>query len=80
MGIPLSKLSDRRVFRKLQKSVSSIGKCGICKKPITDVHPDEVRMIKIGGKSKPVHDDCYFEKLGDEVEKHPICSPRVRRG
>lgn len=25
-------------------------------------------------------DDCYYEKLGEEIEKHPICSPRVRRG
>lgn len=25
-------------------------------------------------------DDCYYEKLGELVEQHPIVSPRVRRG
>ncbi len=23
--------------------------------------------------------DCYYEQLGEGVEKHPIASPRVRR-
>lgn len=25
-------------------------------------------------------DDCYYEKLGELVEQHPITSPRVRHG
>ena len=50
---------------------SSVGKCAICGEPITDVHPDEVRMIPKG----PVHDDCYFGALGDEIEKNPIVNP-----
>ncbi|MBU4274405.1 hypothetical protein KKE19_01180 [Patescibacteria group bacterium] len=37
-------------------SISSIGNCGICQKPITNEHPDEVRMVD----GKPVHEDCYF--------------------
>lgn len=24
-------------------------------------------------------DDCYYERLGELVEQHPIVSPRVRR-
>jgi hypothetical protein len=24
--------------------------------------------------------DCYYEKLGEAIEKHPIVSGRVRRG
>ncbi len=52
----------------------SIGDCAICGKSLIFIHPDEVRIYE----DKPVHDDCYFEKLGELVEKHPINSPRYR--
>ena len=29
--------------------------------------------------SRVFHTDCYWNEFGDEVEKHPICSPR-RKG
>lgn len=51
--------------------IHSIGECGICHKPITNVHPDEVKFVD----RKPVHDDCYYEELDKEIEEHPICRP-----
>lgn len=46
--------------------------CSICKKPISGVHSDDLRMIPAG----PVHDDCYFHELGNLVEAHPPHGPR----
>ncbi len=60
-----------RHFRILQEQVSSIGDCGICHRPITDIHPDEVKLI--GGK--PVHEDCYYEEFGKGIEEYPIAVP-----
>jgi hypothetical protein len=51
---------------------SSVGVCPLCEKPIIDEHPDEVRMFD----GKQVHTDCYFQKLGEVIENHPITSPR----
>lgn len=67
-------LEHPELLEKLR--TTGIGRCVICQQPITGIHPDEVRMVRDG----PVHDDCYFEEMGNEVEKHPIRSPRVRRG
>lgn len=67
---------EKFLSRKPRKNEGSIGNCGVCHNPITDVHPDVVRRIN----GKPVHEDCYYEELGEGIEKHPICSPSVRRG
>jgi len=63
-------------FLALSKEPSSIGDCGICREPIHDEHPDEVRRVN----GKLVHEDCYYGALGDEIEKHPIASAGIRRG
>ena len=55
----------------------SIGDCAICNKPITDIHHDEEPRTFQG---KPVHEDCYFAKLGEAIEQQPYSTPRVRRG
>lgn len=51
-------------------------KCGICGKEIRDVHTDLI--IRLEGTA--VHDDCYYNALGDEIERHPIYCPRLRGG
>lgn len=76
MPINGKRLLKKGVFKKLQKSVSSIGNCGICHKPMTGVHPDEVRRVG----DEPVHDDCYFDELGAGIEQHPIGHPGMHRG
>lgn len=52
--------------------------CVICTKPITEAEfqAEEVQMMKDG----PAHADCYYAEFGKEIDEHPICSPRVRRG
>lgn len=65
----------KKLVALLKTKLDSVGNCGICTKPITDEHPDEIRMME----GKPVHGDCYFEKLGQVVEQFPIFSPRQTR-
>jgi hypothetical protein len=62
-----------RDFGTIWKKISSIGVCCICIKPITGVHSDDVRTIN----GKPVHEDCYFEDFGREIESHPIVMPHL---
>ena len=77
MAIKLWKLiSNEGARKKFFERLQSIGNCGVCHKPVTDVHPDEVKMVN----KKPAHDECYFEKLGEEIEKHPLILPSLRRG
>ena len=45
-----------------------------CKKNLEEEnHPDDFRKDKRGF----VCDDCYFEDFGEEIEKHPIFTPRI---
>lgn len=49
-------------------------RCIKCDQPISD----ETTGIQKVAKGF-MCDDCYFEMLGEEIEKHPIGSPRIRR-
>lgn len=49
-----------------------IGTCEICEKPVFGTQGDD-RRTRDGG---PVHEDCYFRKLGEIVEAHPPGIPR----
>lgn len=42
--------------------------CKICKRSITGVPPEEMKTID----GKPVHDDCYFEKISMMIKKQPV--------
>lgn len=61
----------RSLLKAKLEAADSIGDCSLCENPITDVHPDEVKLYD----NKPVHDDCYFDKLSELIEAHPIVSP-----
>lgn len=58
-------------------------KCAICDEEIDvrkelDGHP---MYIRENFNDKPVHADCYYGAIGDEIEKHPVGrSPRGGRG
>ena len=51
-------------------------KCPKCKTPLQSISSDEYLEILQRGYC----DNCYYESLGEEIEKHPIYSPRVHRG
>lgn len=56
---------------KIKKDIiSKMDKCAKCKNII-----DETHYIN----KKPVCSDCYFDAFGEEIEKHPICMPRLHR-
>ncbi len=49
--------------------------CSLCEKEIKEGEP--VQLIQ---DNQEVHDDCYYKKLGEIVEQHPIVNPtRIRR-
>lgn len=50
------------------------GICVLCGESI--LHGEAVEGMRDG----VAHDDCYYDALGEEIEKYPITSPRVRRG
>ncbi len=55
--------------------------CSICRdpnKPLTDgeYQAEEIQRTPDGD----AHADCYYAKLGEEVEAHPIHHPGLRRG
>jgi len=45
--------------------------CG-CGRPL-ESHPDEDTYTVDG---KRVNEDCYFAAFGDEIDSHPLLSPR----
>ncbi len=51
-----------------------ISKCAICGKKFTFWNPSSEYNRYM---NKPVHDDCYYEEMGEEMEKHPICNPET---
>ncbi len=44
--------------------------CAICQEPITVAHipAEEVHTFR----GKDVHADCYYQKLGELIDQHPI--------
>ena len=69
MAIPLKDFIDNPDL--LAKLMGPETKCANCKKP----------MCVLTGINKSakglVCDDCYYSLLGEEIEKHPICGPRI---
>jgi hypothetical protein len=72
MAIPLKDLFDKNhPFWKKNPEL-----CPKCKRPLDAMEIQEAEIRNTMGWC----DDCYYGELGEEIEKHPICSPRVRRG
>ncbi len=68
------KQRDKKIKKKieqLRKELPEPQKCSRCPKPLFEIHEStDTEPYQIAGK--PVCKECYFEALGDEVEKHPI--------
>lgn len=58
-------------LRRLHASrvLENPNKCVICKKPFTMADEQEGTQKVQGGEA---HQDCYFDELGDFIEKNPI--------
>ena len=80
MAISLTELiNNPKARHKFFRRAEANGpRCCIGKEPITEaqMQAEEVHQIK-GGLACSGH---YYEKLGEEIERHPILSPSVRRG
>lgn len=59
---------------KLRESLPEGTKCSKCGKEIKTESPDEYPKTI---NNKPLCDDCWFKEVGEEIEKHPIMSPRM---
>lgn len=46
--------------------------CEKCGKPLEMNDPLGPRWMKINEKRVLVNEDCYFEKIGDFIDEHPI--------
>jgi len=73
MAIPLKQLiADRSIISRLGANPTRCCHCGV------------VLQTTITGREQTAAgeacSDCYYEKLGEAVESHPIVSGRVGRG
>ena len=74
MAIPLIKLIKHP---ELMDELMKLEICPKCKQPLEGLMSgDELMEILERGFC----DNCYYEMMGEEIEQHPICSPRIRRG
>lgn len=68
-------MKNKTGFKQTQdvlKKIRNNGtKCIKCKKPISSTVTG-IQKVRDGYMC----DDCYFDALGEEIEKHPIVSPR----
>ena len=80
MAIPLTELINNPKAREefFRRAEASAPRCCIGGEPISEaqMQAEEVHRIE-GGLACSDH---YYETLGDEIEKHPIFTPGVRRG
>lgn len=53
--------------------------CAVCGKPFTADHPKNYSFgeDEHGNGGKSANSDCYFNNLGEEIEKHPIVNPET---
>lgn len=68
MPLYLGQLLDDRSLLKALEGPPTL--CDKCKKPITEADRQAEEVKSINGK--PVHDDCYFNSLGEAVDTDPI--------
>lgn len=57
--------------------------CPVCGKPLTsadNVDPQGPQTVKVNDQDRQAHADCFFDMLGDELEKHPVRKPGSSRG
>ncbi len=79
-GKPVYPLEDGKpgcvvCYFKTKKPIQRL--CPQCQRP-KNHHPDEDEQFTVAGNS--VCENCYYEGLGEIVEKHPITSPRSGHG
>ena len=76
MAVLLKDLIDDPAKLKLLEAASAT--CGFCEEPITfaDRIAEEVEDLQ----GRKVHTSCRQAAMGNVIEKHPIISPRIRRG
>jgi len=65
---------DQRLLRS-NKAPSGVARCHDCGVPLQE----SITGNRQSGK-EPVCSDCYFEKFGEELDRHPIGMLRVSRG
>jgi hypothetical protein len=70
MAIPLKKLIKHPELLSNEGPV-----CAVCHILLQETITGKRRI-----GDKEVCSDCYYEKLGELVEEHPIATGRVRRG
>jgi len=60
--------------KQLQK-LAGVQKCKSCGVPLQETITGARKTAK-----GYVCSDCYFKEFSEEVERHPICVPRMHRG
>ncbi len=50
--------------------------CG-CGKQLEKNDPIGPQWVTIDNKKVLINEDCYFERLGEEIDKHPIGGPGI---
>jgi hypothetical protein len=67
--------------RKLKSGLAPAGLdvCHQCRIPLQESKTGN-RPVMVGKRLKHFCSDCYFDRMGREIDDHPIFMPRVRRG
>ena len=68
MAIKLTELIENPEAFRLLAAAQCSATCSKCKQPLDATELQERRPC---GRC----DACYYEELGEEIEKHPICNP-----
>lgn len=76
-------VSTKRFLSEVEERASAPknhGDCPLCGHPITNETEsgENPQFVKIEGKDVRAHADCYWDALGDAIEKHPVAKPGGR--
>lgn len=72
----------RAQYEARKNKPKHLGTCPLCEKPIlsTTEFGEDPQCVRVNGEEVRAHAGCFWEKLGEEIEQHPIGHSTGKRG